>query len=118
MNLHTARIIEDFEVIHALEPDDKCHLEIKQCPLKYEMFRRPSLVFKRDTGSYVNTKDYNSENHNHFLEVHMYVCKAVSRNFTGMYVVQIDVKRARRCTMICNKSKCSWIFWLNDPQPP
>merc|ERR1711971_1489389 len=60
------RLIEDFEVIRDLD-GEKCYLEIKECPLKYEMFRRPTLVFKREL-SFVNSKDYDgSTNHDIFM---------------------------------------------------
>ena len=72
LNTYAARIIEDFEVIRPLEDDNKYHLEIRQCPFKYEMFRRPSLVFKRDT-SHVNTKDYSSDNHDYYVEVKVFM---------------------------------------------
>ena len=54
ITLSALRLIEDFEVIRDLD-GEKCYLEIKECPLKYEMFRRPTLVFKREL-SFVNSK--------------------------------------------------------------
>ena len=67
MNLFKGRLLEDFEVIQDLN-GEKCHLEIRECPLKYEMFRRPTLIFKRDY-SFVNSKEYNSsQNHEYCIE--------------------------------------------------
>jgi len=41
------RIVEDFELIPMPE-ETKFHIEIKECPLKYEFLRRPSLVFPEE----------------------------------------------------------------------
>jgi len=41
------QIVEDFELIPMPE-ETKFHIEIKECPLKYEFLRRPSLVFPEE----------------------------------------------------------------------
>ena len=62
-----ARLVEDFETILELD-GTKCHLEIVECPFKYEMFRRPTLVFKPEF-SYVEARGYNAQtNHQACLE--------------------------------------------------
>ena len=61
-----ARIIEDFELINELD-GGKCYLEVKLCPLKYEIFRRPNLMLRKDLCS-INCQDYNSQNHEVFIQ--------------------------------------------------
>ena len=70
------RLIEDFEVIRDLD-GEKCYLEIKECPLKYEMFRRPTLIFKRENSS-VNCKNYDSST-NHDLCIHQCILKSADQ---------------------------------------
>lgn len=55
------RLVEDFQTIQDIIDDHDYYLEIKECPLKYEMFRRPTLIFKRDFTTIGNKDHHNFE---------------------------------------------------------
>ena len=59
------RIIEDFEIIK--KEDEKCYLEIRQCPFKYELFRRPMLLFPKHL-AYIKSQDYSIIHHESLIE--------------------------------------------------
>ena len=64
-NFFSERIIEDFEIIR--KEEEKCYLEIRQCPLKYELFRRPMLLFPKHL-AYIKSQDYSIINHESLIE--------------------------------------------------
>ena len=63
------RIVEDFELIPMPE-ETKFHIEIKECPLKYEFLRRPSLVFPEEK-CYFHTNSTLKKTHESCIQVHM-----------------------------------------------
>ena len=67
MNFFQERIIEDFESIPVPE-ETKFHIEIKECPFKYEFLRRPSLIFPSDK-CFIQ-KEYNKTCHENYIQVH------------------------------------------------
>ena len=63
---HEQRILEDFEVVIDKEDED-FYLEIRQCPLKYEIFRRPMLVLTRQV-AFIHSQKYSSTHHDVLME--------------------------------------------------
>ena len=59
------RILEDFETIPIPE-STKFHLEIRECPMKYEFLRRPSTIFTSDK-SFLQ-KEYVKSSHDTFIQ--------------------------------------------------
>ena len=55
-------------------PDEgtKFHIEIKECPLKYEFLRRPSLVFPEEK-SYFHTDSTLKKSHESCIQVCIYL---------------------------------------------
>ena len=61
----SVRILEDFETIPIPE-STKFHLEIGECPMKYEFLRRPSTIFTSDK-SFLQ-KEYVKSSHDTFIQ--------------------------------------------------
>jgi len=99
------RLIEDFEVIQDLD-GEKCYLEIKECPLKYEMFRRPTMVFKREL-SFVNCKNYDSST-NHDLFMHRCILKQSGQ--------ELRISARLNCTLGLNNWKKADFLLKSDPK--
>ena len=62
---HEVKILEDFEIVK--KSDEKEFLEIRQCPMKYELFRRPMLVFPRQV-AFIHSQNYSLINHDNQIE--------------------------------------------------
>lgn len=57
---HGCRLIEDFQTIQDIIDDhEEYYLEIKECPFKYEMFRRPTLIFGSEFTTILNKDQAN-----------------------------------------------------------
>ena len=52
------------------EEGTKFHIEIKECPLKYEFLRRPSLVFPEEK-CYFHTDSTLKTSHESYIQVHI-----------------------------------------------
>ena len=74
---HEERILEDFEIVNNKDSED-FYLEIRQCPLKYELFRRPMLVLPRQV-AYINSQKYSLTNQ----DVHIEECLNKSGSGSG-----------------------------------
>ena len=69
------RIVEDFELIPMPE-ETKFHIEIKECPLKYEFLRRPSLVFPEEK-CYFHTDSTLKKSHESCIQVCYIYCTTI-----------------------------------------
>jgi hypothetical protein len=72
-NSNHERLIEDFEYLDAiLDGSSKSsYIQIVECPLKYEFFRRPQIILKRGV-AFQAGKDYSLNNHDNFIQVLIY----------------------------------------------
>ena len=64
--------------------ETKFHIEIKECPLKYEFLRRPSLVFPEEK-CYFHTDSTLKKSHESCIQVHMIFIVQQFFNLTYTY---------------------------------
>ena len=69
-------------------PDEgtKFHIEIKECPLKYEFLRRPSLVFPEEK-SYFHTDSTLKKSHESCIQVCIHALCFISTFVKGDLVL-------------------------------